>query len=136
MDLPTRHPDGPPAPGSGGFTLVEVVIALIVLTVGLLGLAGTTGHVVRQVNLADLMTERAAAFQTAIDRIQSLEYDSVTTGQDTVGIFEVEWSSVDDGSQNKVVTLVTTGPGLDPDARLTMMSREVVDTFTFRVLRR
>jgi Tfp pilus assembly protein PilV len=115
--------------------MIEVIIAMVVLTVGVLGLAGTTGLVVRQINLSDLMTERAAAFQTAIDRLQSMDYDSVTTGSDSVGIFHVTWSSVDDGSQNKVVTLITTGPGLGAGSGVGTMTATVADTFTFRVLR-
>lgn len=118
----------------GGFTVIEVVIAMVVLTIGVLGLAGTTAFFVRQVTLSDLMTERTAAFQTIVERIQSLPYDSVTSGSDSVGIFAVTWSSVNNGSQNKTVTIVTTGPGTrgapptnDP---------QVVDTFAFRVLRR
>jgi len=118
----------------GGFTIIEVIIAMIILTVGVLGLAGTTAYFVRQTTLSDLMTERSTAFQTILDRLQSLPYDSVTSGSDSVGIYAVAWSSVNNGSQNKTVTLVTTGPGTrgapprsDP---------QVVDTFSFRLLRR
>lgn len=117
-----------------GFTVIEVIIAMVILTVGVLGLAGTTAFLVRQVTQADLMTERVAAFQTIIDRLQSLPYDSVTAGTDSVGIYAVAWTSVNNGSQNKTVTIITTGPGTrgappqnDP---------QVVDTFTFKVLRR
>jgi prepilin-type N-terminal cleavage/methylation domain-containing protein len=120
--------------GRGGFTIIEVIIAMIILTVGVLGLAGTTAYFIRQTTLSDLMTERSNAFQTILDRLQSLPYDSVTSGTDTVGVYGVAWSSVNNGSQNKTVTLVTVGPGTrgapprnDP---------AVVDTFTFRVLRR
>jgi prepilin-type N-terminal cleavage/methylation domain-containing protein len=118
----------------GGFTVIEVIIAMVILTVGVLGLAGTTAFFVRQVTQADLMTERVAAFQTIVDRMQSLPYDSVTAGTDSVGIYAVAWTVVDNGSQNKTVTIITTGPGTrgappqnDP---------AVVDTFAFRVLRR
>ena len=119
--------------GHGGFSLIEVVIALMVLTVGVLGMAGSTGQIVRQVTLADLITERSIAFQTIVERMQSLPYDSVDTGSDSIGIFEVTWSSVANSGQSKTVTIITTGPGLgagqanDPQA---------VDTFSFRVLRR
>lgn len=119
-----------------GFTMVEVIIAIVVLAIGVLGLAGTTAYIVRQITLADLMTERAAAFQTTIDRIQSLPYANVTAGADSVGVFAVRWTAVDNGAQNKTVTILTFGPGLDRSAPFPALGSRVVDTFTFRVLRR
>ncbi len=119
----------------GGFTMVEVIISIVILSIGVLGLAGTTGYLVRQVTLGDVMTERAAAFQTVVDRLQSVPYDSVTTGSDSVGIFAVRWSSVPDGPQNKIVTIVTEGPGLGGGPG-TASNPHAVDTFEFRVLRR
>lgn len=133
--MPTRMKIDSERAGRGGFTIVEIVIAMIVLTIGVLGLAGTTAFVVRQVTLADLMTERAAAFQTTIDRIQSLPFDDVTSGTDSVGIFAVRWVAVNDGAQNKVVTILTAGPGIEPNTAFPMLGPTVVDTFVFRVLR-
>jgi prepilin-type N-terminal cleavage/methylation domain-containing protein len=124
-----------PCGSRAGFSMVEVIIAMIILTVGVLGLAGTTGYIVRNVTLSDLMTERSAAFQTIVDRIQSLPFDSVGSGTDSVGIFEVQWSSALDGPQNKIVTIVTLGPGLGGTTFPTN-DPQVADTFQFRVLRR
>jgi prepilin-type N-terminal cleavage/methylation domain-containing protein len=121
--------------GRGGFSMVEVIIAIVILAVGVLGLAGTTAYIVRQVTLSDLMTERSAAFQTIVDRIQSLPFDNVTSGSDSVGIFAVTWDAVLDGPQNKIVTIVTTGPGLG-GTTVPTNDPQVVDTFVFRVLRR
>ena len=121
----------------GGFSMVEVIIAMIILTVGVLGLAGTTAFIVRQVTLSDLMTERAAAFQTVVDRLQSLPYDSVGSGSDSIGIFATTWTSVASGGQNKIVTIITTGPGMTSVAGgAPFNAPQVVDTFTFRILRR
>jgi Tfp pilus assembly protein PilV len=121
----------------GGFSMVEVVIALIILMVGVLGLAGTTAFIVRQVTLSDLMTERTAAFQTVIDRLQSLPYDSVASGSDSIGIFLATWTSTTSGGQNKLVQIITTGPGVTSVAGAAPLSApQVVDTFTFRILRR
>lgn len=121
----------------GGFSLIEVIIAMIILTVGVLGLAGTTAFIVRQTTLSDLMTERAAAFQTVIDRLQSLPYDSVGAGTDSVGIFAVRWASTTAGGQNKIVRIITTGPGMSSvGGAAPFNAPQVVDTFTFRILRR
>lgn len=128
----------PPRPTreKAGFTVVEVIIAMVILTIGVLGLAGTTAFIVRQTTLSDLMTERTAAFQTVIDRIQSLPYDSVVAGVDTVGIYEATWTVVDNGSQNKTVTIVTTGPGMSTGSGVPFNDPQVTDTFAFKVLRR
>ncbi|MEX2467727.1 MAG: prepilin-type N-terminal cleavage/methylation domain-containing protein [Gemmatimonadota bacterium] len=117
-----------------GFTMVEVIIAMVILALGLLGLAGATGYMVRTVTLGDLMTERSVAFQSTIDRLQSLPYDNVTTGSDSVGIFAVSWNAVDDGPQSKILTLVTVGPGVVPGSGFAQ-SPSVADTFVFRILR-
>jgi prepilin-type N-terminal cleavage/methylation domain-containing protein len=121
--------------GRDGFSLVEVIIAILILAVGVLGLAGTTAHITRQITLADLMTERSVAFQTTIDRLQSLPFADVSTGQDSVGVYFVSWSSALDGPQSKNVTIVTLGPGLASGAP-PGLNPQVADTFEFRVLRR
>ena len=115
--------------------MVEVVIAILILAIGVIGLAGATAQIVRQVTLADLITERSVAFQTVIDRLQSMPYDSVGTGSDSVGIYAISWSSANDGAQSKIVTLVTTGPGISTGAFPTNNPQKV-DSFQFRVLRR
>lgn len=131
---PTSEPV--PTPGArGGFSIIEVIVAIIILAIGVVGLAGTTAYIVRNVNYADLMTERGAAFQTVVDRIQSLPFDSVDAGSDSVGIFDVTWTSALSGPQNKIVTIITTGPGVS-GATFPVNDPQVVDTFQFRVLRR
>jgi prepilin-type N-terminal cleavage/methylation domain-containing protein len=137
----TRFPGAVPVPEAAsrsdrrGFSMVEVIIAIIVLAIGVVGLAGTTAYIVRQVTLADLMTERSAAFQTIVDRLQSLPFDSVKNGSATIGVFNATWTQVLDGPQNKVVTIITVGPGLG-GALVPTNDPVAVDTFVFRVLRR
>ena len=115
--------------------MVEVIAAMVILTVGVLALSATTMLVVRQTTLADLMSERAVAFQTIVDRLQSLDYDSVGTGSDSVGVFAVSWSPEDQGSQSKIMTIVTLGPGLAHTSDFPVLNSAVADTFEFRILR-
>lgn len=129
-----------PVPARGvaarsGFSLIEVIIAMLILTIGVLGLATTTAHIVRQITLGDLMTERSVAFQTVIDRLQSMPYDSVGSGTDSVGVFQLRWTSTPDGAQSKIVRIWTRGPGVGGQTFPTNDPVKV-DSFDFRVLRR
>lgn len=131
----TAAGDGGPGSRQGGFTMVEVIIAIMVLAIGVLGLAGTTAYVVRQVTLADLMTERAVALQTVVERLQATSFPSVGSGSDSVGVFYVRWGSVSESSTSKVVTVITVGPGLGGTTFPTL-GPNVADTFQFRVISR
>ena len=118
----------------GGFTIIEVIVAMMILVVGVLGLAGATGQIIRQITFADLESERAVAFQTVINRMQSLPYANVVDGTATIGVFDVSWAVANSGSQSKIVTITTVGPGVS----LTSTANDPVrsETFEFRVLRR
>jgi prepilin-type N-terminal cleavage/methylation domain-containing protein len=130
-----RHPADSPATasGRGGFTLVEVVVALIILTVGVLGLAGTTVWVVRQSTLAELSTERAAAVQTVVEQLRASDYATLAAGSDSVGRFDLSWS-VTNGSRSKLVTVVSVGPGLSSGSGMPSLTGSVADTFAYRIM--
>jgi prepilin-type N-terminal cleavage/methylation domain-containing protein len=119
-----------------GFTLVEVLVALIILTVGVLGLAGTTALAVRQVTFADVTSQRAVALQTVVERLRSLDYASVQNGSDSVGLFAATWT-VTDAQRSKSIEIVTVGPGLGSaaGAGMTGLRRDVADTFVYRIVR-
>lgn len=116
--------------------MVEVIIAIVVLAVGVLGMAGTTALIVRQITLADVMTERSVALQTVIERVQSIPFASVGSGSDSVGVFAVSWSTVAESSQSRLVTVVTLGPGLttSPGNAFPFLGPNVADTFEYRVI--
>ena len=122
--------------GNGGFTMVEVIAAIVILAVGVLGLAGTTAYVVRQVTLANVMTERAVGLQTVVEKVQAMPYDSVKTGVDTVGKFMVTWSSATETAASKLVTIITTGPGVSSAGGFPALGSNVADTFVYRVITR
>ena len=132
---PVGGPAGP-AQNRAGFTMVEVIIAIIILAVGLLGMAGTTALVVRQISLAEVSTERSVALQTTLERLRALPFDSVVSGTDSVGIFSVQWLVTVPSNQWRVVEVVTTGPGMARGSGgFPMLSRSVPDTFTYRIIR-
>ena len=123
------------SPLRGGFSLVEVIIAMVILAVGVLGLAGTTAYIVRQVTLADLLTERSAARQTVVERMNATPFASLADGTDSVGVFGVEWD-VTAAPGRAAITVITTGPGLATSNAnpYPSLGPNVADTFDFTVL--
>lgn len=117
-----------------GFTIVEVIFAIVILAFGLLGTAGTTLWYVRQTTLADVTADRSAALQSTIERIRSLPFDSVVAGADSVGDFAVKWTVSAPQARWKSVEIVTYGPGLLSARGFPNLAPSVPDTFTYRIL--
>lgn len=117
----------------GGFTLVEVVVAVVVLAVGLLGLAATTGWVVRQTTLSQVTTDRAFALQSVVENIRATPWDEVSSSTRTVGDFDVSWTVTEDPPL-KTVEVVTYGPGLRSSGGFPTLGPNVADTFEFGIL--
>lgn len=132
-----RKSSSDPVTRRGGFTLVELVIAVIILSFGVLGLAGTTMLVVRQVTLADVNTERSAALQSVVERLYATSTNTITTGNRTIGSYSVTWAVTDSTTLSRTVRVITNGPGLRKDSAATvpMLGANVADTFTLVRLR-
>ena len=137
---PSGSPQGistsQPPVGRMGFTMVEVIFAIMILAFGLMGMAGTTALVVRQVTMADLVTERSAALQTTIERLKAEPFGQLTDGSDSVGIYDVTWTVTRPANRWAAVEIVTTGPGVAaPNGGFPILMANVPDTFTHRFLR-
>lgn len=61
------------APRRDGFTLVELMVAIIILAVGILGLAGTSAIITRQMGHASRSTVAAAVAQSRFDSLSSID---------------------------------------------------------------
>ena len=123
----------PPRTTSGGFTIVELMVALIIFAIGILGLAATTSFVVRQTTLSEITTERAAAVQQVIEQLKATDYDAIATGGEDVGPFEVEWT-VSAGNRSKLVVIKTTGPGLVTGQGTPSLQSNVEELFAYRIV--
>lgn len=95
----------------GGFTLLEVMIAIVILAIGLLGLAGASTYVIRQVMVSELLTDRNLATQAVVEQIRAAPWGTKTMGADTVGDYVITWTSTPDINVRRF-TLVVEGPGL------------------------
>jgi prepilin-type N-terminal cleavage/methylation domain-containing protein len=101
--------------GREGFSLIELIIAMIILSVGILAMGASTGYVLGQVRAAELRTDRLTAAQQVAERLRAVDWadlDSACSGPFTVDRFTLSCSvSSPPGAINlKRVELVTTGP--------------------------
>ena len=68
---------------TNGFSLVEVLVALVVLTLGILGMAGLQGYSITGSYNAHLRTQATALAQDIIDRMRVNRLQAVSDAYDT-----------------------------------------------------
>lgn len=64
----------------GGFTLIEVMAALVVFSAGVLMVLGLTETLAGRLSAAGIRTRVSVEVQNRLDSLQSLPYDSLSTG--------------------------------------------------------
>ena len=62
-----------------GFTIVELVVAILILSTGLLALAGTSTYVVRQMAGGSLQTVASTMVQSRFDSLSSVKCTTLAT---------------------------------------------------------
>lgn len=118
-----------------GFSLIEVIVAMMVLAVGLLGLAAGTGWMIRTVHFGELETKRSAALQSAVETVRAT--GDPADGSATFGDYTVTWT-VDPGDQHsRPVEFVVVGPGRvsGGGGGMPEVDNAVADTFNMRIMR-
>ncbi len=68
---------------SKGFSLIEVLVALIILSVALLALAGLMATTTKNNSSGAHMTEAATFAQDRLEELRSTPWTMITTGSDT-----------------------------------------------------
>ena len=98
---------------ANGFSLVEVMVAMIVLAVGILAMAASTGYISAEIRNASWNTQRSMAREQIIEQLKATPFDSVlaTTAPQIVGRFSMTWQVLPVGATLKQVQLITSGPG-------------------------
>jgi prepilin-type N-terminal cleavage/methylation domain-containing protein len=117
-----------------GFSLIELIIAMIVLTFGMLAMGSAMGYMSVQVRVADLHTQRAATVAEIGEQLRSVSYDSVVSvgyaSAANINGFKI-WRRVNaQGLNLKRVDIYTEGPGYNRGWQNTK-----TDTFTISILR-
>jgi len=119
-----------------GGSLLEVIVALVVLSFGMLGMATTTAMAVRQTTLAEITSRRVAASQQIAERLRSMPFDSMASGSADVGEYGVNWTVTASSFRAKRVEIVTEGPMTGSgDLRTASASPIPPDTFSYTVAR-
>jgi prepilin-type N-terminal cleavage/methylation domain-containing protein len=97
-----------------GFTLIEVIIAMLILTVGILAMGASTGYVLNQIRGADLRDDRAHAVRHVAETLRGTPAFDATCNTDVAvnDRYTVRYECVADGSDPVRVVLISTGPGI------------------------
>ena len=121
-----------------GFSIIELVMALIVLAFGVVGLATTTLFITRQLTLAEVTTARSNAARSVMERIRATPYDLIGSGGDTVGPMVISWTVTATTPQVTTLGIVTLGPGLTSISETQSaptLGSSIADTLVYKVLR-
>ena len=89
--------------GRGGFTLVEVLVAILILGITLLSLAAATGLSYRQISYSKRDADWSVAVQQQLEGLTGDGYRNVTSGSGTVDGYPMTWTVT--GTDPKTVTL-------------------------------
>ena len=73
----------PPPRRSRGFTLVEMIVAILLIGVGLMGLAAISSTVTRANVQSSALTAGSALAQERIERLRTEAYSAIVDGNDT-----------------------------------------------------
>ncbi len=93
-----------------GFTLVEVIIAVMILTVGLLGLASTAGVVTRMIGQGQRYSEVAWMASQRFETLRSQTCASMSSGSASEGQFSSDWTVTPLGTTANRITVNVTSP--------------------------
>lgn len=63
-----------------GFTLAELIIAIVILVVGVLGLASTAAVVMKQITASSMQTRAAIMAQSRLERLRAMPCANMADG--------------------------------------------------------
>lgn len=92
-----------------GMTIVEVIIAVLIVTVGLLAAAGTMGTVTRMLNRGEMTTTAASHAQDQFETLRALPCSQMQNGTSVRGPFQLGWTvqPAPVGNANRIVLTTT-----------------------------
>ena len=106
-----------------GFSLIEVMVAIVILTIGLIGVAGLQGTAITGNQHGNTMMQATTLAEETIEQIRNAAYDDITV----TNFPELE-SDVDGSIYDREILI-------EPDTPLNELKRITV-TVSWRTLRR
>jgi prepilin-type N-terminal cleavage/methylation domain-containing protein len=85
-----------------GLTLIEVMIAIIVMAIGIMGLAGTASYVTQQMGGGNMQTIAAGMATKVADSLSARRCSALVSGEQTSRGVTVRWT-VEDSSRTRWV---------------------------------
>jgi prepilin-type N-terminal cleavage/methylation domain-containing protein len=97
---------------ANGFSLVEIVIAIIVLSVGMLAMAASTGYMSAEIRNSTFNTQRTMAREQIIEQLRATPFDNVVNSASatTVGRYSMTWTVTFPTNNLKQVLVIASGP--------------------------
>jgi hypothetical protein len=89
-----------------GVTIIELLIAIVILTVGVLALAATAGLVAAHVGDGGRLTGAAHAARSTLDSLRGVPCPSLTSGSAGRGAVTLEWTVARDSLAAEIAVAV------------------------------
>lgn len=101
--------------GGTGFSLAELLIALIIVAIGVIGFASVVAISSSELLSGRRDTEAALIAAEQMEVLKAIGHDSVQSGTRTEGVYQLDWSI--EGFDPKKVILVAARPGRNGGVR-------------------
>jgi prepilin-type N-terminal cleavage/methylation domain-containing protein len=97
---------------ANGFSLIEIIVAIVVLAVGMLAMAASTGYMSAEIRNSTFNTQRLMAREQIIERLRATPFDNVASSASvtTVGRFDLTWTVTFPNNNLKQVLVIAAGP--------------------------
>ena len=90
-----------------GFSLIEVIAAMIILSVGIIGMAASTSAITRMTGQGALSGASAAVAVSRFDQLRATACGSQAGGTATTGKFSEKWTVSTSGNIVNVIDSIT-----------------------------